>query len=60
MLTQGGPGEATQTLVYQTYLNGFSYYDMGYASAVAWLMVIPMIFLAAAYTRFVFPRRAPA
>ncbi len=54
MLTQGGPGTATQTLVYQAYLNGFKYYDMGFASAIAWLMVVPMLLLTFAYTRFVF------
>ncbi len=41
MLTQGGPGHATQTLVYYAYLNGFKYYDMGFAAAVSWLMVDP-------------------
>ena len=34
------------------YFNGFKYYDMGYAASVAWLMVIPMVFLTWAYTRF--------
>jgi multiple sugar transport system permease protein len=59
MLTQGGPGTATQTLVYYAYLNGFKYYDMGYAAAVAWVMVVPMVALTFLYTRFVF-RRASA
>lgn len=59
MLTQGGPGTATQTLVYYAYLNGFKYYDMGLAAAVAWVMVVPMIALTFVYTRFVF-RRAGA
>ena len=54
MLTQGGPGTATQTLVYQTYLNGFKYYDMGFAAAIAWLMVVPMIGLTFLYTKYVF------
>ena len=58
MLTQGGPGEATQTMAYYAYLNGFKYYDMGFAAAVSWLMVIPMIGLTWAYTRFVFRDRA--
>ncbi len=58
MLTQGGPGTATQTLVYYAYLNGFKYYDMGYAAAVAWVMVVPMIALTFVYTRFVFRRAA--
>jgi multiple sugar transport system permease protein len=58
MLTQGGPGTSTQTLVYYAYLNGFKYYDMGYAAAVAWVMVVPMVALTFLYTRFVFRRAA--
>ena len=56
MLTQGGPGQSTQTLVYQAYLNGFKYFNMGYAAAISWLMVIPMVGLLMLYTRFVFRR----
>ena len=58
MLTQGGPDHATQTLVYYAYLNGFKYYDMGFAAAVSWLMVIPMLGLTFLYIRFVFRRAA--
>ena len=58
MLTQGGPGHATQTLVYYAYLNGFKYYDMGFAAAVSWLMVIPMLGLTFLYIKFVFRRAA--
>ncbi|MEM7024841.1 MAG: sugar ABC transporter permease [Pseudomonadota bacterium] len=57
MLTNGGPGTATQTLAHYVYFNGFRYYDMGYASAVAWLMVIPMLILTYYYTRFVFRKK---
>ncbi len=57
MLTQGGPGQATQTLVYQAYLNGFKYFNMGYAAAISWLMVVPMVGLLMLYTRFVFRRQ---
>ena len=56
MLTQGGPGRATQTMVYYAYLNGFKYYNMGYAAAVSWLMVVPMMVLTFFYIRFVFRR----
>ena len=56
MLTQGGPGQATETLVYQAYLNGFKYYDMGYAAAISWVMAVPMLALTAVYARFVFRR----
>ena len=58
MLTQGGPGRSTETLTYFTYLNGFSYYDMGYASAASWIMVVPMLALTLVYARFVI-RKTP-
>jgi len=54
MLTNGGPGTATQTLSHYIYFNGMKYGQIGYASSVAWLMVIPMIFLTYAYARYVF------
>ena len=54
MLTNGGPGTATQTLSHYIYFNGMKYGQIGYASSVAWLMVIPMVLLTYAYTRFVF------
>ena len=56
MLTNGGPGTATQTLAHYAYFNGFKYYDMGYASAVAWMMALPMLALTFAYARFAFRR----
>ncbi len=57
MLTNGGPGNSTQTLSHYVYVNGFKYAEFGYASAVAWLMVIPMLVLTYFYARFVFDRR---
>jgi len=57
MLTNGGPGIATQTLSHYVYFNSLKYLNVGYAAAVAWLMVIPMIFLTYAYARFVFQKR---
>ena len=58
MLTNGGPGTATQTLSHYVYFNGLKYSQIGYSAAVAWLMVIPMIFLTYAYARFVFQKRS--
>ena len=40
VLTQGGPGMSTEILNYYTYRNGFKFFDMGYASALSWLLVI--------------------
>ena len=54
MLTNGGPGTATQTLSHYIYFNGMKYGQIGFAASVAWLMVIPMIFLTYAYAKLVF------
>ena len=58
MLTNGGPGDATQTLSHYVYFNGFKYANIGYSAAVAWLMVIPMLVLTYAYTKLVFARES--
>ena len=56
MLTNGGPGAATQTLSHYIYFNGLKYGQIGYSASVAWLMVIPMIFLTYAYAKLVFKK----
>lgn len=38
-MTQGGPSNATNTLVYSVYVNGFVFYRMGYASAIAYILL---------------------
>lgn len=44
---QGSPSNSTLFLVLYLYQNGFFYYRMGYASAIAWLLfVIVLIFTA--------------
>jgi multiple sugar transport system permease protein len=37
-LTRGGPGNATNTLGYAIFQRGFQNFQMGYASAIAWVM----------------------
>ena len=39
-LTNGGPVEATTTLSYQSFQNGFEFQHYGYASAISYVMVI--------------------
>lgn len=39
-MTKGGPLNATTTLVYSVYVNAFIFYRMGYASAVAYILLI--------------------
>jgi hypothetical protein len=45
-MTQGGPGYATTTAVYQIYSNGFSQLRMGYASAQAFVLALAILMLS--------------
>ena len=38
IMTEGGPAGATSVMVEQIYKNAFSYYKMGYASAISWVL----------------------
>lgn len=38
VMTQGGPGYATTTIVHQVYLNAFTYLKMGYGAAMAFVL----------------------
>jgi multiple sugar transport system permease protein len=40
VLTQGGPANATNTIVYYIYEQGFQFFQMGYASAAAWILFL--------------------
>jgi multiple sugar transport system permease protein len=51
-LTGGGPGRSTETLNYYVYNQGFKFYDMGYASALAYVLVTTMFIFAFLYVRF--------
>jgi len=55
-MTQGGPGRATETLNYMVYQTGFRFFDMGYASALAWILVIIFFIFAVIYERKVLSR----
>ena len=50
VMTKAGPANATNTLVYYIYQNGFMFYQMGYASAAA--MVLFLIVLAATLVQY--------
>lgn len=47
--TGGGPGRATETMNFYAYAQGFNFLDIGYASAVSWLIVLVLGVLAVAY-----------
>jgi multiple sugar transport system permease protein len=45
VLTSGGPGTSSTTLVYWLFEKGFNDYVMGYASAIAWVLFLIVIIL---------------
>lgn len=45
----GGPGSATQTYSYYVYLTGLRQFDMGYASSLAYILVIIAIVISSVY-----------
>ncbi|KHE67892.1 carbohydrate ABC transporter permease, partial [Halobacillus sp. BBL2006] len=40
ILTEGGPNNSTLTITLYLYQNGFRYFDFGYASAIAYVLVL--------------------
>jgi len=44
-MTEGGPGNATRTIVYHIYEVGFGFFDLGYASAAAVVMLVIVGFI---------------
>lgn len=47
LLTLGGPGDSTNTIVLYLYRNGFSFDKMGYASALAWVLFVIVMLITA-------------
>jgi multiple sugar transport system permease protein len=54
VMTQGGPGTATQTLPYASYSQAFVQYNFGAGSATAVVAVVLVVILAVIYARNVF------
>lgn len=52
ILTGGGPDNATLTIAMYLYQNGFQFYDFGYASAIAYVLVV--IIAALSYVQIKF------
>jgi multiple sugar transport system permease protein len=46
VMTQGGPGTASETINIYLYLQAFSFYDIGYGSAVAVVFFIIVVALS--------------
>ena len=45
-MTEGGPANASYTLVYLLYDQGFRYFDYGYAAAVGVALFVMTLFVA--------------
>jgi multiple sugar transport system permease protein len=48
IMTRGGPGNATQTIVFFIYNNGFVWFRMGYAAAASWILFAIIFAITAA------------
>jgi multiple sugar transport system permease protein len=51
VLTQGGPGTATEVASYYAYLSGFKFFRVGYASAMAILLLFVTVILCTTIAR---------
>jgi len=60
VLTSGGPGTVTENLAYFTYVQGFRYFNMGYAAALSLLQLVVVVVLAKALIRLTRRSRAGA
>jgi multiple sugar transport system permease protein len=45
VMTNGGPADATRVYAFYLYQNAFTYFRMGYASAMAWLLFVFIVIL---------------
>lgn len=51
LLTAGGPSDSTMTMTLYLYETGFQYFNLGYAAAIGWTLVIVIVVLAAVQLR---------
>lgn len=52
VMTQGGPLDSTRTTVFYLYEQAFRYNDMGYASAIAYILFVIVMLAATVQSRF--------
>jgi len=52
--TMGGPGASTRTLSYNLYYEGLVNYNVGYASAIGWIMIIIIAIIINSFIFFAF------
>jgi len=54
VMTQGGPGTATETVSYYAYLSGFKYFQVGYAAAMSILLLLITVVICTAIAKVLF------
>ena len=50
-ITRGGPGDATETIMYYIYQTGFRFFRMGEAAAAAFMLIAVILVLVIALVR---------
>lgn len=55
--TMGGPGTATRTLSYNLFYEGLVNYNIGYSTAIAWIMILIIIVIVNVFIYFAFKGR---
>ena len=53
ILTQGGPGNSSETLTYFTYVQGFKFFNPSYASAMSFIQLILVTIAAKLFLSFI-------
>lgn len=59
MMTRGGPINATDTLSWHIYNIGFRNFNMSYASALSWIMLIIVLGIVSIFVRLLLDRNQP-
>ena len=58
ILTQGGPGNSSETLTYFTYVQGFKFFNPSYASAMSFVQLILVTIAAKMFLSFIRRQRS--
>ncbi len=59
ILTGGGPGRTTETVSLFIYRNSFSFFDVGYGSALSIILLLVLMIVTVFYMRLIYTGRGP-
>ena len=60
LITRGGPGSATETISFYTYIRGFKQFSIGYTAAMAFVQLIVIIVAAKLFVGYLNRQRGEA